>query len=705
MGKYSSALLNEEDMSITPTVSPGKYSQSLLDPAMAETEGRLRERQAEEQKRAMGREQIISETPSISGRISEAITGRQRETEATRTLPEFRETEEVRSFAPRGVVPQLKLTAGLLSSFTPQSQMDVIKENIPEAEFMQDEKGNIVVDVNGQQSILNKPGFSKQDAVRALTGILSFVPAAKMSQLGSSAMAKIGFGGGSAAATEKATQEIAKWAGSKEPTDTGKIVTAGLLGGAAEAIGPAREAIRTRRLARGLGAEAEEIAPALENIAAAEAAETVTGIPLYKAQKTAIPSELERQSFVAQLPAGTQRSMKALSRQNEAAGQAVEDLLQTIAPPEAITTGAERFRKASKAAIDAQKTIRKERTSPLFKKAFENKTPIDTSNVDDLIISKLDDFPEGGEVSNSLYKVSKLIGGKPDLKKLQNAKLEIDQMISRFGEGSLGNTTKREIVDVKNTLLDTMDNMSPDYKAAREAFAAESPAVTALEESILGKIAALDDTSLKRVSQRIFDPAETNVKVISDAKKIINDVDPEAWNQLLRVELERRLGTIVSDVAEGGIGAVDNIPLTLRKAMFGNPKQKSILYKSVDGPIKKNLEYLETALRRAGLGRPGGSQTAAREEIKRELRGGVSSSIRKLFKNPVDTLAGIGDDAAFNKRTRALAEAMFNPDYIAPMTKIRKMDPNTAAAGKAITQLINDIDLSLNSENIINETK
>ncbi len=73
--------------------------------------------------------------------------------------------------------------------------------------------------------------------------------------------------------------------------------------------------------------------------------------------------------------------------------------------------------------------------------------------------------------------------------------------------------------------------------------------------------------------------------------------------------------------------------------------------------------------------------------------------------SPVKAITGIGEEAARNKRIRTAAEAIFNPDYKVDMKKIRKMNPNTAAAGKAMTQLINDIDLSLNDENLINETK
>ena len=45
-------------------------------------------------------------------------------------------------------------------------------------------------------------------------------------------------------------------------------------------------------------------------------------------------------------------------------------------------------------------------------------------------------------------------------------------------------------------------------------------------------------------SLKIFDAAETNPEIIKKTKKIIQDIDPDAWNELLRVEFERRIGNL-----------------------------------------------------------------------------------------------------------------------------------------------------------------
>lgn len=650
-------------------------------------------------------EKITAEAAQQPETIGQAFTGKLRETEQTKTLPEFSATEdiEIGFDSPAEIGKKLKMTVGLMSSFSPEGQINVIKESIPEAKFEQDEKGNTIIDINGRKSVLNQPGMSAQDVAQAISGVVAFLPAAKMASLVKNVFGRALVGGGAAAATEQGIQEVSRLAGSEEERSPAKTALAGVLGAGAELVGPARQALKERSAAKKIGGEVADLVPAAESIAVAEEAAKETGIPLFQAQKTAIPAQVEKQSFLAQLPAGARKASVALKNQNKKASDAVEKFLSGIAPPESITGGAERFRTAAQKAVGAQKAIRKEKTSKLFEEAFKNKDVVNTKNLTEIISSKIDDFPAGGEISNSLKKISGLIGDGKNLKQLQNVKLEIDQMLSKFGEGSLGNTTKREVLEIKDQLLNVMDKQSPAYKVARETFAAESPAVNAIEKSIIGKVSAFDDTSLKRLSRTIFDPAETNPQVVLNAKKVIKEVDPEAWNQLLRVELERRLGSLSADVSEGGLGAVENVPKMLEKAIFGNPKQKAILKKAVDGDMLENLNFLETALKRAGLGRPGGSQTAIRKEISEEFDVGVIQTLRNWIKSPLQAIpgsvVGVGEEAARNKRIRSAAEMFFNPDFKAEVAKIKKMNPNTAAAGKATAQLLKVISSQLEENN------
>lgn len=584
----------------------------------------------------------------------------------------------------------------LLATTRPQEIADILTANFPNIGVSQDPGGNLLARNNktGAQVIINKPGLSQLDILQGLGIATAFFPAAKIASIPAQLGAKVALGGAAAAGTQSGIELIQSQLGGE--LDKDEIAIAGILGGAAETVVPAIQAIRQARQAKSAGVAAQDLADVLPAVTAGREASESAGIPLFQAQQTAIPAQLETQSFLAQLPASTQRASKALKSQNEAAAGAVDDLLRQIGPDEAVVAGAEKFRTAAQNAVERAKLIRSEKASPLFESAFSEAPQVNVQPVRDAIKSVLDDFPEGGEVSKSMAKVQQLIsptseGAQPSLKKLQGAKLEIDQMINKFGGDSLGNTTKRQLKSVQSSLLAQMDEASPVFKEARAIFAEASPAVTKIQDSIIGKIAGIEDTQLKSISRRIFDPAETNKKVILNAKKIIDDVDPDAWNSLLRAELERRIGSVKADLGAAG-QTVENIPGQLGRAIFGNKKQRDILFTATEGETRKNMLFLEAALKRASLGRPGRSQTAAREEIKRELRGGVGSSIRDFFRAPLNTLVSTGDDAAFNRRTRVMAEAMFDPQWKPRLKDLRELSPESPAAARAMTQLLKDID-------------
>jgi hypothetical protein len=627
-------------------------------------------------------QQEKEESKGIFQQLKEAFTGENLETEDTKKLAEL--GTKIRS----PEVAKITSTAQF-SATTPQEIANIITSN-EGFEQRTDKKGNlIIIYPDKSEELVNAPGFSSADAFNIFNEAAQFFPAVKYAGMAKKFISKLARGAIGSGLTSTAKEGIQSQIGGE--FDPSNIAVETAFGAVGEAIPAGIKALRQSRQAKLLGAEKDAIAETTETIAKADEATKATGVELFPAQKTQVPATLEKQSFIATLPTAQRASISALKKQNKQAGEAVENFLNDIAKSDVIETGAEKFRTASQKAIEAQKTIRKEKTSTLFNEAFADDTIADLTPVRELIENKLKDFPSGGEVENSLNKIIKLIDGEPSLRKLQNAKLEIDQMVAKFGEGSLGNTTKREVLEIKNALLNQMDEASPIYKQARELFAKESPAVEQLEKSLIGKIAKVDDEQLKTISKKIFDPEQTNVGSVLKTKKIIENVDPEAWNGLLRVELERRLGGIRSGLRETAGETVENIPAQLNRAIFGNQKQTNILLNSVSKEQAKNLRYIQTVLKKAGSGRLGGSQTATREEIKKELKGGVLNFFGNLF-TPLETLKGGLSGATFDKNVKKMAEALFNTKWQPQLSKIRKINPNTPEAARLWTQLLNDIE-------------
>lgn len=586
-----------------------------------------------------------------------------------------------------------KVSAAILVTPNPREIGNILSSTFPHIGVTEDENGNLIAGNNktGVQAIINKKGASPLDVLQVLGVGTAFTPAAQAAAIPAALGSRVAIGAAGSGLTQGAIEGIQKSVGGELNPEEIAIATA--LGGAVETVVPAINAMRNARQSREVRDAVRASEDVAGNVQTARDASNATGIDLFQAQQTAIPAQIERQSFLTQLPASTQTASNALSRQNQQAFNAVDNFLSQIAPDNAVVAGQERIRTAAQEAISVRNRARAEASSPIYKQAFRRQRkgqvgPINTDALETKIEQMSRQFSRNGQIRRELNTaLNSIREADGNLQKLHLAKTEIDQTINSFGQNSVGNTTRRFLSDVKRDLVDDLVSQSPSYRAARDEFIRTSPPVKHIRESIIGKVAELTDTQLDQASTKIFNPAQTNHQVVRNARQMIESVDPDAWGMILRSELERRLGSIKT-TAEAG--TTENIPGQLFNAIFGNTKQRNVLYSALDNEQRNNLRYLQTALNRARLGRGAGSQTAIREEMKRELRGGVGSAIRTFFKGPVRALAETGEDAAFNQRTRALADVMFDPQWRQNVRELRRLDSNSPAAGRALIQLLDD---------------
>jgi hypothetical protein len=638
------------------------------------------------------------------GSIGDFFTGESRKTEATRTLP------EIGSVSSGGFSSDLQIGAGLLTTLNPKAQMDIIVDAVPGTTFEQDEQGNnIVIYPTGEKAILNKPGASFQDAVQLSAQVLSFIPAARLASFGKGVLAKVALGGSAAGLTDVIQQETSQALGSEQPFDPLQTALTTGLGAGAELIAPAftgaRNLMRERKFNL-KAAELNEARPAVQS--AQESVEELAKISptgervgLTQAQQTQVPSTLIQQRAVAEIPAGSKIAIRTLEKQNKEVSAAVNDVLNTVADAKAVERGAEGFREASLNAIKAQENIRKEAASPIYKRAFDeaenNALVIPLNGLKSLITNISKRGAESGQVQSTMRKTSKLLEGekylvdgeevfaRPTLEKLHNAKLEIDEMIAGQTKEKIGPTVKAKLLEVQERLVHILRESSDAYKEASETFAELSPAVDALKNSIIGKASNISDDQLKNLSKRVFDASETNPEVIRNAKKVIFDTDPNAWNDLLRSELGRRIGKINTNKL-----GIPNTPSDLERAIFGtNDAQANVLFEAASPQLKANLKHLRVILKRAKEGRPGGSDTAAKLDAKEARSIG---RILGLIFSPFKSAKDIGRQQAQLNKDAAIATALFDTKFITNINKLQKLNPDSPAFARAMAQLLNKED-------------
>ena len=652
---------------------------------------------------------VLGSFINIYNTAKESITGKKRATYSSELLPEYSPPASNDEFA-ETTMDNIKKLVAFDTADTPQEKIKIIRQIDPKASFEMDENGNILVDSFGSKSVLNRPGMSGTDIRKLGAEMIAFMPTSLVATLGKTMLKKLGIGVIGSAATQYGIEKIQESEGGD--VSLTNVATAGAIGGASELIGPAIKGVINARVRARVGAETpEQVAEFAANILEAETAQTAitkfTGveIPLYRGQKTLSPFDLKRQRFMAELGPGAVKAYRSIQTQDKKIGQAVDKMIDTIATPDVLEFGAEQFRKVATDVIKKQNNIRRDATAPLYKKAFDEGGYADITPIKTYIDELLNESPDVGATSRAMKKVKALIWGSetttptlgnyPTLKKLHKAKVEIDKMIDPLAEKSIDRITRGELTQIKKLLVKQLNEASPAYKKASEKFAEMSKAYDNVKDGVLGRVSNIKDPNLKSISSTIFDLGETNPSIIRKTKALIEDIEPEAWRNLLRIDLHKKTmgvsDTINKAVSDGTID-VGNLAGVLNRAIFGGSTQqhkRAVLYSALNSNEVKNFKYLHTMLTRAEKGRMGGSETAGRTDLMDRLRT-VPGAIIKVITSPLRSIEGVGERLGVDRNIRNLTDILFDPHYTVDMDQLTQLDPNSEAAYNLFLQIFND---------------
>jgi len=125
---------------------------------------------------------------------------------------------------------------------------------------------------------------------------------------------------------------------------------------------------------------------------------------------------------------------------------------------------------------------------------------------------------------------AQLIGDLPDnsVGVLDTVKKRLDDLIesaARTGE----NARAKALQATKSELVTALDEASPAYRAARQAFAKRSPQVERIQNSIAGAIAELQGGDTAKAAGMLFKGTPAEIRY---ARKLIRTSDPDAWDAL-----------------------------------------------------------------------------------------------------------------------------------------------------------------------------
>lgn len=198
---------------------------------------------------------------------------------------------------------------------------------------------------------------------------------------------------------------------------------------------------------------------------------------------------------------------------------------------------------------DALLAALEKEASPLYTKSFAEAQPVNTAPVLETIDKALAKMPAKSSIRSALEKVRGLLGDtvddgfKPydDLEVLHNAKMSIDDMLSKYtGDDSLGNVARAKVMDVKQALLTAMEELNPLYKEARGKFSGIMTSKDALQA---GRAFIKEDAEITASALKELDPADQQF-FREGAFRAISDIIKSKPQDVSVVQLLRKTGLL-----------------------------------------------------------------------------------------------------------------------------------------------------------------
>ncbi len=634
-------------------------------------------------------------------------TGSSKKTPRTISNEEFRHSPEYGFWNFRNPLKTTMLKVGMSSTMSTNEAAQIIKAVIPTAEIDSDEKGNLHVRVDSGEYVVNAPGMSEQDLVQMATQIAYTLPAGRFARVGATAGKQaLGLAAGEFAG-EATRQTAVNVAGGKSPYSPSHMFLAGLGRYLGETVVPVADYMRKKRVSKELSINPEDMDEAYKNMADADDITENTGVEFSLGQKTGMDKTLETQIQVQNRKEGRAKGQAFMKSQNKELADRVNNFLGEIADGSAVFLGSRRFKSAADQWLLTQKALRSEKTSPIYTDSFIDTNPIDVSDIRAHIESVAEVRPKDGEVRNVLEKVLKQLRPNPTgdesipfiekrLEELHNVRLEIGEMIENRNQNSLGRIAKRELSIIKERLTEKMDSASSEYAKARNLFKEMSPYIDAVEKSVVGKVADFNDMQLSSIAEELFGEKMKNMSDLYNARGVVESVDPEAWRDIVRVGFEDRLGDLLKHSLDADV--YDQFPKKLKKSLFGEVTNKTgsifeIALKphpwekhsasTMPHNALSNLQYIKNAIELADRGR--GSAPLQTMETRADLldRGVIDSILRFTVSFSRRVLEKRRETAA-----EIVTKVMFDPEYQAPMKKIRRMDPRSREAAILFYQIL-----------------
>lgn len=389
-----------------------------------------------------------------------------------------------------------------------------------------------------------------------------------------------------------------------------------------------------------------------------------------------------------------------LETQVEKAGN---DLVLEISPKE--TDPYEVGNRLSKAADKVLKKLRKERgdiAGTQYDKAYSSGVEVDTQPIIDEISRLKKKVKPGMKAYSALAKVERWLWKKgkdgknipeTDIQVLDNAKVEIDQILNAPAKDSVQGRNRHRLKKVKDQLTTQTDAVSPDYQKARKLFELASPKVTEAETGIIGALAGMKTENVKEAAIKKIFASPRSIRV---AKRYIEKESPELWKDAV-AEYFRGAFEKAAKVAQGSGGKVLNRPGKYTSKMWDLSDQRKLKFategmKDANGePLYDRISDFFEVMQKASIGQGKESATQSRQQMKENLSGlagKISSRLLGLKAAAVDMFFQGAKERAFDKNAKKLLDLMQTQEGVELIAKAKGFGTKAEGRVNALATLL-----------------
>lgn len=429
------------------------------------------------------------------------------------------------------------------------------------------------------------------------------------------------------------------------------------------------------------------------------------GVDLTPGEATNLSSQINKQRLLRRMPSAEDKLRDFFGNRANQVQSALDDYLESVSRVKEVSTGNQRAIDTAKRWFDEAKASRTREVEDLYNQAYSSGARANSMPVVQQVQKKLDKVPPSSSLGRTLKSVYKDMfedaatdeGVKrvavTDIEKLDNVKrLLLDPAIEKAVKNG-DSAAARELQQVKTSLVDTLGEASPAYKEALQTFSNLSKPINEAENTLLGNLTRMKDTSAMRAARNVFSSNSSSPEAVAITRRYFNEIDPEAWNGMVRAYMqdtfERKLKDFASDQAQQNIGG------RVYRELAGSKRQKEIMKAAMSPQQYSAFDELMNVLEATGRASAGASDTAtfqAGQDVMSKGKGGVN--LGSIFRGSGVALsphrwADAVDEHRLSKNAAAMADIITDPNGINRMREISMLPP-TAKEG-ALTSLMAEV--------------